>query len=84
MQARDHASAVARGLPEDAQRFHLVLGIEMIRRFVEQVDVGRLGEHLGDRETATFSARQRQDVTVRQVADADRLERRMGQFIVAR
>jgi hypothetical protein len=43
VKTRDHTGATVGGVSEDAQGVDLVLGVEVVRRLIEQVDVGRLG-----------------------------------------
>ncbi len=66
MQTGDDCGPRIRRLPEYLQGVELMLGIQVVRRLVEQIHVRSLSEHLGNRQPAAFAARQGQDVAVRQ------------------
>ncbi len=82
MQARNDAGPVIGDAAEYPQRVDLVLRIQVIGRFVEQVDVGRLRQDLCDGQAAALPSRQRQDITIRQVPDTDHFERCTREFVI--
>jgi hypothetical protein len=71
VQARDYGRTVIRLAAEQLQRVELVLRVEVIRRFVQQVYLRLLCEHLGNGEASTFAARQREHVPVREFMKVD-------------
>ena len=64
MEAGYHARTAIGQLPENAQRVDLVLWIQVVGRLIEQLDVGRLSQDLGNGKSAALSARKRQDVAI--------------------
>jgi hypothetical protein len=76
MQARDDRGTIVDFFPEQAQGIELVLRVEVICRFVEQVDVRLLCKYLRNCESPPLSARQSQHVTASQSPEVDGRERR--------
>ena len=76
MKARNNGGASISFLPEQPQSIELVLRIQMISRFIEQIQIWRLCQYLSDRQPTPFTTGQGQDISTREIFKVDRCQGR--------
>ena len=74
VQAHENRVPCCRTVGEQFHDSHLVMQIQVIRRFVQQPGMRRLGHQGGNRDSLAFPARQGSDQTVFQVQDIQRFK----------
>jgi hypothetical protein len=75
MKTRDHGCARVSGAAKYPQRIKLMLWIQVVGRFIKQVNIRFLRQYLCNSEPTTFAAGQGQNISLRQVRETDCLER---------
>ena len=78
MQAGDDNGSRVGSVAEQLQGIELMLWVQVIRGFIQQVDVGLLGQNLGNREPSPLAAGQCQHIARRESREAYRIERCIG------
>jgi hypothetical protein len=74
VQAHRHGSPVVREAPEDPQHVELMLRIELLDRFIQQVIQRVLGQHRGSGQASPLAARQGADVAIVECGQVDRCQ----------